>query len=261
MELRRRQIAEGDSPPERKRVEERKLEDLIALCESARCRRQALLGFFGEDAPGACGQCDVCRGAVRVVDGSVAAQKALSAVLRTQGRFFFGHLANILSGKRTEAVEKHSHDQLKTFGVGEDRSPTAWRSVFRQLISAQMLTHDYDDRERLVVTEAGRRVLKGEAEFKLREDALDPKPKGARKLAPTPRDADAELFAALKALRAAMAKAANQPAYVIFPDRSLLEMAQKKPRTLAEMGEVHGVGEQKLQKFGTAFLAVVRDHA
>ena len=260
IELRRRQIEDNNAPPERKRIEQEKLEDLVALCECARCRRQVLLGFFGEDcAP--CGHCDVCNGAVRLIDGRIEAQKALSAVLRTEGRFFFGHLANILSGKPTEAVARYGHDQLKTFGVGKDRSPDGWRGVFRQLISARLITRDHDDRDRLVLTEAGRRALKGEATFELREDVLAPKSKTARKLAPTPRDADADLFAALKALRAAMAKAANQPAYVIFPDRTLIEMAKEKPMNLAEMAEIHGVGEQKLQKFGPAFLAIVKDHA
>jgi ATP-dependent DNA helicase RecQ len=260
IELRRRQIEQSEAPPERKRIEQEKLEELVALCECARCRRQVLLGFFGEDcAP--CGNCDVCQGAVRLVDGRIEAQKALSAVLRTEGRFFFGHLANILAGKRTEAVERHNHDRLKTFGVGSDRSPADWLGVFRQLMSARFLTRDRADRDRLVLTEAGRRALKGEADFQLREDILAPKAKASRAPPPAPRDADADLFAALKALRAAMAKAANQPAYVIFPDRTLIEMARKKPATLAEMGEIHGVGEQKLQKFGPAFLAVVKDHA
>ena len=261
IELRRRQIEDSNAPPERKRIEQEKLEELVGLCECARCRRQTLLGFFGEDC-GPCGNCDVCQGAVRLLDGRIDVQKALSAVLRTEGRFFFGHLANVLSGKKTEAVERHRHDQLKTFGVGADRSPEGWRGVFRQLISARMLTRDRNDRDRLVLTEAGRRALKGEAEFPLREDVLTPKPKGAaRKIPLTPRDADAELLGALKALRAAMAKAANQPAYVIFPDRTLIEMAQAKPATLAELSELHGVGEQKLQKYGAAFLAVVKDHA
>ena len=118
IELRRRQIAESGAPEERKRVETAKLDDLVALCETARCRRQTLLALFGEEAE-PCGHCDVCQGAVRLVDGRIEAQKALSAVLRTSGRFFFGHLANILAGKPTEAVERHGHDQLKTFGVGQ----------------------------------------------------------------------------------------------------------------------------------------------
>ena len=260
IELRRRQIEEGNSPPERKAVEKAKLEELVGLCECARCRRQVLLGFFGE-ACEPCGNCDVCNGAVRLVDGTLEARKALSAVARTQGRFYVGHLVNILAGKKTEAVERFEHDKLQTFGVGADRPSTAWSAVFRQLISANMLTRDREDRDRLTLTEAGRKLLKGEIAFHLREDVLAAKAKGARKAPETPRDADADLYAALKGLRAAMAKAANQPAYVIFPDRTLLEMAKEKPANLREMGEIHGVGEQKLAKYGAAFLAVLKDHA
>ena len=120
--LRRRQILEGDANEERKRVELDKLEELVALCETAHCRRQMLLSMFGEES-GPCGHCDVCNGAVRVVDGVVEAQKALSAVLRTSGRFLFGHLANILSGVESEAIARHGHDQIKTFGAGKDRKP------------------------------------------------------------------------------------------------------------------------------------------
>jgi ATP-dependent DNA helicase RecQ len=259
IELRRRQILEGNSPDERKRVETAKLDDLVALCESARCRRQMLLGMFGEEAPATCGNCDVCKGAVRVVDGRIDAQKALSAVLRTSGRFFFGHLANILSGEATEAVLRHGHEQLKTFGVGKDRAPADWRGVLRQLLSSKLIDRDRGDRDRLVVTDEGRRVLRGEAPFALREDVFAPRTR-QKKLPPAPGDADSDLLGALKALRAAMARAQNQPAYVIFPDRTLIEMAKAKPRSLDDLGAVHGVGAAKLQKYGAAFLAVIRDY-
>jgi len=262
IELRRRQIEEGGSPEERKRVERAKLDDLVALCESARCRRQVLLGMFGE-ASEACGHCDVCKGAVRLVDGSLEAQKALSAVLRTSGRFFVGHLTNILVGNVSEAVTRHEHDKLKTFGVGKDHSASDWRAVFRQLLSARLIEHDRGDRDRLVVTDAGQLVLRGKAPFQLREDVLSAKPKGRResKLPQTPRDADMELIEQLKALRGAMARAANQPAYVIFPDRTLIEMARARPKTLDDLAAVHGIGAAKLQKYGAAFLAVIKDHA
>jgi ATP-dependent DNA helicase RecQ len=260
IEMRRRQIEDGGAPPERKRIEQTKLEELIGLCECARCRRQVLLGFFGEDcAP--CGNCDVCNGAVRLVDGTLEARKALSAVARTKGRFYIGHLVNILAGKKTEAVERFAHDKLQTFGVGADRPSSAWSGVFRQLLSANMIVRDRQDGDRLMLTDAGHRLMKGEIPFHLREEVLAAKAKGGRKTVPIPRDADSDLLAALKALRAAMAKAANQPAYVIFPDRTLIEMAKEKPQDLVEMGEIHGVGEQKLQKFGPAFLAVIKDHA
>jgi ATP-dependent DNA helicase RecQ len=259
IELRRRQIAESNSPEERKRVETSKLDDLVALCESARCRRQVLLGMFGEES-GACGHCDVCKGAVRLVDGRIDAQKALSAVLRTSGRFFFGHLANILAGEATEAVTRHGHEQLKTFGVGKDRAPADWRGVLRQLLSAKLLDRDREDRDRLVVTEEGRRVLRGEAPFALREDIFTPRTRREKRIAPMPGEADADLLGALKALRGAMARAQNQPAYVIFPDRTLIEMAKEKPKTLDDLSGVHGIGAAKLQKYGAAFLAVIKDH-
>ena len=261
IELRRRQIEENNAPDERKAIERAKLEDLVALCETARCRRQTLLGFFGEQSE-PCGHCDVCLGAVRVVDGSLEARKALSAVMRTEGRFFFGHLVNILTGKPSEAVLRHGHEKLKTFAVGADRNANDWRGVFRQLLSAQMILHDRADRDRLIVTEAGRKVLRGEQPFTLREDVLNGTPKGKRpsKLPPTPHDADLELIGQLKALRAAMAKAAKAPAYVIFPDRTLIEMASARPQTLDELSDVHGVGAAKLQKYGAAFLAVIKDH-
>ncbi len=261
IELRRRQIEEGNSPDERKEVERRKLDDLVTLCESARCRRQVLLGMFGE-ACEPCGHCDVCKGMVRLVDGSLEAQKALSAIMRTSGRFFFGHLVNILTGNPSEAVARHKHDELKTFGVGKDRSASDWRGVFRQLLSSKLIEHDRDDRDRLVVTEAGRLVLRGEAPFQLREDALKPKVKARRdsKLPPTPHDDDLDLIDSLKALRAAMARAAAQPAYVIFPDRTLIEMARARPKSLDDLSAVHGVGAAKLQKYGAAFLAVIKDH-
>jgi ATP-dependent DNA helicase RecQ len=262
IELRRRQIAEGGAPDDRKRIETGKLDALVALCETARCRRQTLLASFGEDsAP--CGHCDVCQGAVRLIDGSLEARKALSAVLRTSGRFFFGHLANILSGKKSEAIERHGHDQLKTFGVGADRAPAEWRGVLRQLLSARLIEHDGADRDRLVVTEEGRKVLHGEAPFALREDVVAKRTRRDKRAAAhaAPGDADADLLAALKALRSALAKAQKQPAYVVFPDRSLIEMAAAKPASLDALGRVHGVGAAKLARYGSAFLALIRERA
>ncbi len=259
IELRRRQIAENGASEERKRVETAKLDDLVALCETARCRRQTLLALFGEAAE-PCGHCDVCQGAARLVDGRIEAQKALSAVLRTSGRFLFGHLANILSGKPTEAVERHGHDQLKTFGAGRDRSPASWRGVLRQLQSARLIVRDGEDRDRLVLTDEGRRVLKGEAPFALREDVLTPGRKRRVRIDGGPADADADLLQALKGLRGAIASAQRQPAYVVFPDRTLIEMARARPLTIDDLASVHGVGEVKLRTYGQAFLAVIRDH-
>ncbi len=260
IELRRRQILESGAPDQRKRVELNKLDDLVALCETGRCRRQTLLSMFGEES-GPCGHCDVCQGAVRLIDGSVDAQKALSAILRTSGRFYFGHLANILSGKTTEAVERHGHDQLKTFGVGRDRTPADWRGVLRQLQSARLIERDPNDRDRLILTDMGRRVLRGETRFALREDIVNRKERRETHAAGQAlRSADAALLTALKALRASLATAQKQPAYVIFADRTLIEMAEARPKSLDELARVHGVGAVKLQRYGSAFLSVIRDH-
>jgi ATP-dependent DNA helicase RecQ len=260
IELRRRQIMEGGASDERKRIETAKLDDLVALCETAQCRRQTLLAMFGEEsAP--CGHCDVCQGEVRLIDGRLDAQKALSAVLRTSGRFFFGHLANILSGKATEAVERHGHNELKTFGVGKDRTPANWRGVLRQLQSARLIERDGQDRDRLVVTEEGRRLLRGEAAFSLREDVVNTTTHRAARRVVQAGEPDAALLAALKALRGAIASTKKQPAYVIFPDRTLIEMAKARPDTLDGLAQLHGVGSVKLKKYGAAFLAVIRDHS
>jgi ATP-dependent DNA helicase RecQ len=258
--LRRRQIAEGDAPQERKRVEEKKLDDLVSLCESARCRRQVLLGLFGEEAE-PCGHCDVCAGGVRLIDGSVDAQKALSAVLRTSGRFFFGHLGNILAGKATDAVRQYGHDGLKTFGVGRERAPADWRGVLRQLLSAKLIVHDSADRDRLIVTEAGQKVLRGQATFALREDVVSKKTRRRGETPDRPDEASETVLNALKALRSDLAHRQHQPAYVIFPDRTLIEMAARRPQSLEDLAAIHGVGIAKLQKYGPAFLAIIQSHA
>jgi len=259
IELRRRQILDSNAPDERKRIEMMKLDDLVALCETPRCRRQTLLAMFGEEA-GACGHCDICRGEVRLRDGALDAQKALSAVLRTSGRFFFGHLANILAGKETEAVARHGHNLLKTFAVGKDKTPADWRGVLRQLQSSRLIDRDAEDRDRLVVTDDGRRVLKGEAPFTLREDADRPRTRRRARDEGPPGDADAALLAGLKGLRLAIASAQRQPPYVIFSDRTLIEMAERRPGNLDALAGVHGVGAVKLVKYGEAFLAVIRSH-
>lgn len=258
--LRRRQIAEGDAPDARKQIEGKKLDDLVSLCETARCRRQALLGLFGEEAE-PCGHCDVCEGGVRLVDGALEAQKAMSAVLRTSGRFFFGHLGNILAGKATDAVLQHGHDRLKTFGVGRERGPADWRGILRQLLSAKLIAHDPEDRDRLFVTDEGQKVLRGNAQFSLREDVVARKARRRNAGPAAMPEVGGAMLNALKALRADLAHRQRHPAYVIFPDRTLIEMAARRPRSLEELATVHGVGAAKLQKYGPAFLAMIQSHA
>jgi ATP-dependent DNA helicase RecQ len=260
--LRRRQIEDSTSSDEQKRVDRMRLNALVALCESPRCRRQTLLRYFGETI-GPCGNCDVCSGGVEVIDGTVAAQKAMSAILRTGERFGTEHLVDLLRGEETDAIRKFGHDRLPTFGVGKENDRNQWRSIFRQLYAAGLISLDITGYGRWTVLPAGRPVLAGKATLELRRDAVTEGKKAARKAAATAAlgdgGADQALFQALRARRSALAKAQAVPAYVILPDRSLIDMAKRKPRTAAEMGQVHGVGETKLALYGEAFLEVIRN--
>jgi len=260
--LRRVQIEQGDAPEERKRIERQRFNALLALCEAPRCRRQTLLGYFGEAAE-PCGNCDLCLDGVEAFDGTIDAQKAMSAILRTGERFGTEHLIAILTGNATDAVRRWRHDQLPTFGVGADRSANDWRSVFRQLYAAGLVSLDIVEYGRWTVTDHGRRVLRGEERIEFRRDALARTSRRSRKAsAATAAEgaADADLLAALKALRTEIAKANGQPAYVVFPDRTLIEMATARPATLDGMRSVHGIGERKLERYGRAFLDVVLRH-
>jgi len=261
--LRRRQIEESTASDDQKRVDRLRLNALVSLCESPRCRRQTLLRYFGEAAAPACGNCDICAGSVAVIDGTIAAQKAMSAILRTGERFGTEHLISLLLGEDTDAIRNFRHDGLPTFGVGKEYNRNEWRSIFRQLYAAGILSLDITGYGRWIVAPAGRVVLKGQAKIELRRDPVTaPGKKAARKAAATAvlgeGSADQALFQALRAHRSALAKAQNVPAYVILPDRSLLDMARSKPTTLEEMAGTHGVGEVKLRLYGQEFLNVVR---
>jgi ATP-dependent DNA helicase RecQ len=261
--LRSMQIAEKEATEEQKRIERQRLKALISLCESPRCRRQVLLAYFGEDAA-PCGNCDFCLDGAAVVDGTVAAQKALSAILRTGERFGSGHLADLLCGERTEAILKFGHDTLPTFGVGKEHGKPQWLSIFRQLHGAGLIALDIAGYGCWTVTDAGRRVLRGADRFELRTDILKPSRRDRAKPpspgAADPSPSDPVLLDALKARRLELARERRVPAYVIFADRSLLDMARAKPATAAEMAQIHGVGEVKLAQYGELFLDVIRRH-
>ena len=267
--VRRMQIEESEASDEQKRIERQRLNALIALCEAPRCRRQTLLAYFAEAAE-PCGNCDLCIGGVELRDGTIDAQKVLSAIVRTGERFGAEHLVNILVGDGTEAVRKFRHDALPTFGVGGDRTKQEWRSVVRQLYALGVISLDIAGYGRWTVTDIGRRVLKGTERIELRAGDLRPASKrDARKKAAAvfgqpPQtalaDGDARLFEALKALRLRFARAENVPAYVIFPDRTLIEMARAKPATLPDLARIHGVGTAKLGRYGASFLDALRGH-
>jgi ATP-dependent DNA helicase RecQ len=264
--LRRMQIDETDATDAQKRVDRQRLNALVSLCESPRCRRQTLLAYFGETTQ-PCGHCDFCCDGAVVIDGTVAAQKALSAILRTGQRFGTEHLTNVLIGETSEAVEKFEHDRLPTFGVGKEFGKQEWRSILRQLHGAGIVVLDITGHGTWSVTDAGRRVLKGIDKVTLRKDTLKP---ATRKVARAAANAaaltadgadDTALFEALRKRRSELAKQQGVAAYVIFADKSLIDMARRKPATVAEMATVHGVGESKLRQYGAIFLEVVRHHA
>jgi ATP-dependent DNA helicase RecQ len=266
MRLRRMQIEQGEAPEERKRIERQRFNALIALCEAPRCRRQTLLAYFDETSK-PCGNCDLCIEGVDAFDGTVEAQKAMSAILRTGERFGTEHLVEILTGNDSEGVRRYGHERLPTFGVGRDRNPNEWRSIFRQLYGAGLTILDIGEYGRWAVTERGDRVLRGEERVELRKDVLQPAAKtrglkkAARAAAEPANDKDAALLASLKSLRRDIAKDIRQPAYVVFNDRTLLDMVTLRPETLDQMHLVHGVGQAKLEKYGTAFLKVIALHA
>ena len=265
--LRRMQIEDGDAPDAQKRVERQRLNALLSLCEAPRCRRQTLLSYFGEQPPAPCGNCDLCRDGTEVFDGTRDAQMAMSAILRTGERFGTEHLINILLGEETEAVGRWNHQQLPTFGVGHERDRNQWRSIFRQLHAVGLLEMDITGYGRWTITGPGREVLLGNETVSIRQDVLRiSKPARRRGQAsgavegPDPLLADPDLLAALKSLRTDLAKAQGVPAYVVFADRTLIELAVYRPTTLERIGDVHGIGKTKLEKYGAQFLAVVGDH-
>jgi len=265
MQLRRLQIEQSDSPDLRKRIERQRLGALLALAEAPRCRRQTLLAYFGEPSQ-PCGNCDLCREGVELFDGTIDAQKAMSAIVRTGERFGVEHLVAILTGERTENVLKFNHDRLPTFGVGDGRKASEWRSIFRQLSAVGLIAQDLMEHGRWSVTDEGWRVLKGEQKIELRKD-LTPS-SGTKGTSRRDRqaaaamvmvaDADAVLLDALKTLRTKLARAQNVPAYVVFSDRTLAELATHRPTTERAMREIHGVGDAKLERYGAAFLDVIR---
>jgi len=257
--LRRSQIDEGLAPPDRKAADHARLNALLGLAEAMKCRRQVLLGYFGETAA-PCGNCDLCDRPADLFDATEAVRKALSAILRTGEWFGAGHLIDILTGSVTEKVRERGHDKLPTFAVGRDLSKAAWGAVFRQMMGRDLVRPDTERHGALRMTDAARPILRGEESITLRRDTIaSAQPRVAVRALVA--DEDAPLLSALKAKRRALAEAAGVPAYVIFPDRTLIEMAEKRPADLDGMAGITGVGAKKLESYGAAFLEVINGAA
>jgi ATP-dependent DNA helicase RecQ len=258
--LARHRIEESPAPPEQKRIERQRLEAMVAIAEAATCRRRLLLRCFGEDAEREnCGNCDVCLAPPKLFDGTVAAQKLLSAVLRTGRRFGVAHVVDVLRGRMTDKVAQFSHDQLPTFGVGKDLPDAAWRSVARQLVARGALDVAVENHGELVPTEAARPILKGEEQVLLRQDALRPATAARAPQAGASIPSGNPVFERLREWRKTEAQTQSVPAYVIFHDRTLAEIATARPRSLDALGAIPGVGRTKLDRYGTAVLKLLSD--
>ncbi|MDD9743031.1 MULTISPECIES: DNA helicase RecQ [Marinovum] len=255
--LRRTQIDEGLAPPERRAADHGRLNALLGLAEALECRRKTLLGYFGEDAE-TCGHCDLCQTPVETFDATEAVRKALSAALRTGEWFGAGHLIDIVMGNETDKVRQKGHEQLPTFGVGREFDKRGWQAVFRQMMGHDLMRPDPERHGALRMTEAARPILRGEAAITLRRDTIA---RAQAKRRPAVKamvsEEDAPLLSALKAKRRALAEAASVPAYIIFNDRTLIEMAETKPSNLDQMARISGVGAKKLDSYGADFLAVI----
>ena len=254
----RQLLAASDAPEERRRVEQAKFSALLGLAESTGCRRQALLAYFGEQLPAPCGNCDNCLDPPATFDATEAAQLALSCVYRTGQRFGVGYLIEVLRGGDDPRIASFGHDRLALFGRGQERPAAQWRSLFRQLAARGLVSVEIDGHGGLRLTEAARPVLRGEQRLFLREESTA-RERRRRKGSAAPLLASAEqaLFEALRAERRRLADAHGVPAYVIFHDATLAQMAAERPRTLADLAQINGVGAAKLERYGEAFLAVI----
>ena len=262
----RRMIDDGEGDAQRKRVQQAHLDAMLALCETVSCRRQQLLRYFGQDSE-PCGNCDTCITPPVSWDGTIAAQKLLSTVVRLAQRgqsFGAGQAIDILRGKSTERVQQRGHDSLSTFGIGADLSEQAWRGVVRQLLAQRLLATE-GEYGVLALTEGSRAVLKGEREVLLRTEperksgrsssagSRSGRASGAEDLDP----AGAERFELLRSWRLETAREQDVPAYVVFTNATLVEIAREQPQTLGELAGIAGVGESKLERYGDEVLGVL----
>ncbi len=262
--LQRARIDESEAPPERKRLEAQKLNALLAYCEAPRCRRTVLLGYFGEQsAP--CGNCDVCLNPPELFDGSVAAQKALSAAWRTGQRFGAAHLIDVLLGKATDKVKNFGHDALPTFGVGSEHSEAEWRGIFRQLVAAGLMQADLAEYGALKLTEAARPVLKGEQGVQLRRPTRPARGKSRAARAGQAVEGllskDQPLFDALRTWRLDKAREQGVPAYVILHDKTLRQLASLRPADETALADISGLGAAKREHYGAELLELIAEWA
>jgi ATP-dependent DNA helicase RecQ len=258
-----RLLETGEATDRQRRIERQKIEALIGYCETGSCRRQVLLGYFGETDHPPCGNCDNCRTPVATWDGTIAAQKALSAIYRTGQRFGAHHLVDVLLGAETERVQRLGHNRLKTFGVGAELDRRGWLSVYRQLVAQGAVLPDVAGHGGLSLAPGAAEILRGSRSVRFRVEERgserrtsrsDRKLKaGGAELDPVAR----VLWESLRAWRLEEARRQELPPYVIFHDSTLTEVARRRPSSLAALAEIPGVGRSKLERYGGAVIAVV----
>ena len=263
--LRRNFIDQNDADDTNKRCEHRRLDALVNYCDSPSCRRMSLLSYFGEDSE-PCGNCDICLNPAETLDGTDDALKILHAVRATGERFGGGHIIDVLLGRANERAVSMGHVNSPAFGSGKHRSRTDWQPLVRQMAAVGFLKLDAGGFGGLSITEKGEALLRGQGEFRYRKDEvkLTKKTKRAEAMAAASADPQSEaMLLRLKDLRRRLASQRGVPAYVIFSDRSLIDMAERVPMSLDDFSDVHGVGDAKLEQFGATFLkeiaAVVRE--
>jgi len=264
--LRRQFIEQEDTGDDHKRREVARLNALVTYAEAQGCRRQALLAYFG-DVIEPCGNCDNCRNPVELKDGQHEANLVISAILETGERYGQAHIIDVLRGAENEKIEKARHNRLFSHGQGAGFTKAVWQGIVRQMIAAGLLEVDVAGYSSLLITEKGTMLTRGQGEFRYRADTFQPKTKrrissafGRAQPVADLSLKDRELLVALKKQRLELAQERNVPAYVIFPDKTLEDMAQRRPTSMEEFGEVKGVGKSKLRQFGEIFMDVVRGY-
>ncbi len=258
----RRLFEQSEGTDEFKRVLGKKLQALLAFCESIECRRKLLLAYFGEAHQGRCGNCDNCLDPPRTWDGTIAAQKALSCAYRTGQRFGAGHLISVLMGKQTETVIRWKHDRIKTFGVGQDLPKAAWESVCRQLLFGEYLSENPDGYGGLGISQKGMAFLKNKESIRFRSDPtrrqkIDSRDTRRSGQMADGAEVDAGLLQKLKQYRSKIAAQDGVPPYVIFHDRTLIALSACRPKTIAELDGIYGIGEAKRSRYGKDIVDIV----
>ena len=266
-------MIEGSQGDEQfKSIQHRKMEAMLGYCETTRCRRQVLLGYFGEEHGGLCANCDTCHGKVETWDGTHVVRQALSCVFRTGQRFGASYLIDVLLGKQSERIRGFGHDKVSTFGIGRELTEMQWKSVFRQLAAAGMITSSLESKGGLKLAAKSRPILRGEESFQLRKDAAPPTKTTGKKSAKVQQgqrmrgissdmeDIRADLWEELRSLRAEIARQHSLPAYVVFHDSTLKEIARRLPDSLEEMGNISGIGQKKLYMYGESFLETIAQY-